>query len=133
MQLVFKYSLFAIIATLANLLTQALVDQALAGAYIIYLAIGAGTVAGWVSKYLLDKHYIFVFKTHSAQEDVQKFLAYGLTGVVTTVLFWSFELGFDAWFGTRLARYLGAVIGLSIGYVVKYQLDKRFVFLRQEP
>ncbi|NDE35784.1 MAG: GtrA family protein, partial [Gammaproteobacteria bacterium] len=24
--------------------------------------------------------------------------------------------------------YLGAVIGLSIGYLTKYQLDKRFVF-----
>ena len=133
MQLAFKYTLFAIVATLANLLIQALIDQLFDGNYDIYLAIGCGTVAGWVSKYFLDKHYIFEFKTRSAHEDMQKFLAYGLTGVVTTVLFWSFELGFDAWFGNRVARYLGAVIGLSIGYVVKYRLDKRFVFSRQEP
>ncbi|MEL7013152.1 MAG: GtrA family protein, partial [Pseudomonadota bacterium] len=29
---------------------------------------------------------------------------------------------------TDLMRELGAVIGLTIGYVTKYQLDKRFVF-----
>ena len=29
---------------------------------------------------------------------------------------------------TDLMRELGAVIGLAIGYVVKFQLDKRFVF-----
>jgi hypothetical protein len=26
-------------------------------------------------------------------------------------------------------RYIGGVLGLSIGYYIKYQLDKRFVFV----
>jgi hypothetical protein len=43
-------------------------------------------------------------------------------------MFWGMELGFEFWFQTRAARYLGAVIGLSIGYAVKYRLDKHFVF-----
>jgi hypothetical protein len=25
-------------------------------------------------------------------------------------------------------KYMGAVLGLAIGYVTKYQLDRRFVF-----
>lgn len=28
-------------------------------------------------------------------------------------------------------RYLGGVLGLAIGYVIKYELDKRFVFRQQ--
>ena len=28
----------------------------------------------------------------------------------------------------KFARELGALIGLSIGYIIKYQLDKKYVF-----
>jgi hypothetical protein len=28
-------------------------------------------------------------------------------------------------------RYLGGVIGLAIGYLTKYHLDKRFVFINE--
>ena len=132
MHLALKYSFFALLATAANLLTQEIFGRAYSEAYSIYLAMIAGTIAGWISKYLLDKHYIFVFKIQSAGEDMRKFLVYGLTGVFTTALFWGFELGFETMFGTKFARYLGAVIGLSIGYVVKYHLDKRLVFSKQD-
>ena len=27
-----------------------------------------------------------------------------------------------------MSKYAGAIIGLSIGYIVKYNLDKKFVF-----
>jgi putative flippase GtrA len=49
-------------------------------------------------------------------------------GLATTAIFWSVEFGFDRIFGTAHMRYVGAVIGLAIGYIVKYYLDKRFVF-----
>ena len=107
MTIPFKYSLFAILATL-------------------------GTLAGLVSKYLLDKKYIFQFMTTSHREDLRKFTLYGMTGISTTVIFWGLELGFDALIGGKTARYMGAVIGLSIGYGVKYRLDKRYVFSRQD-
>lgn len=129
MRLAFKYSLFAVLATLANLLAQEISIQTYSAAYALYVSMAMGTIAGWVSKYLLDKHYIFAFQTQSKKEEAHKFLAYGLTGVLTTLLFWSFELGFEYAFANKLARYTGAVIGLSLGYVVKYQLDKRYVFI----
>ena len=94
----------------------------------LYTAVLTGTIAGLISKYWFDKHYIFVFVTESAKHNLHTFVIYTLTGGFTTFLFWSFEIGFEFWFGTRIARYTGAVIGLSLGYVVKYQLDKRYVF-----
>ena len=127
-----KYSLFACFATCANLLAQEISIRLYVGVSALIIAMAAGTVAGWVSKYLLDKHYIFAFKASSYGEDLIKFLAYGLTGILTTSIFWGFELTFEYLFNTKLARYLGAVIGLSIGYVVKYHLDKYYVFSEQE-
>lgn len=49
-------------------------------------------------------------------------------GVFTTFIFWGFEIGFDLIFKTEMAKYIGAVFGLSIGYIIKYFLDKKFVF-----
>ncbi|MEL6702576.1 MAG: GtrA family protein, partial [Pseudomonadota bacterium] len=46
----------------------------------------------------------------------------------TTMIFWGTETAFWLIWDTDIMRELGAVIGLSIGYVVKYNLDRRFVF-----
>lgn len=32
--------------------------------------------------------------------------------------------------GRDFAKWVGAIMGLGVGYVVKYHLDKRFVFGR---
>ena len=126
-----KYSLFAVLATLLNLLAQEAVVRSYEGAFAIYLAIAFGTLAGLISKYLLDKKYIFRFISSSRRENLGRFSLYGMTGIATTAIFWGFELGFDAIIGGKTARYIGAVIGLSIGYGIKYRLDKRFVFAHQ--
>ncbi|HMU91334.1 MAG TPA: GtrA family protein, partial [Pseudomonadales bacterium] len=34
-------------------------------------------------------------------------------------------------FATKEMRYLGGIIGLAIGYLAKYHLDKRYVFRTQ--
>jgi putative flippase GtrA len=84
-----------------------------------------GTLSGLLLKYFLDKKYIFFYETSSKKDDGKKFFLYSLMGVFTTLIFWAFELGFEfLW----QKKYLGAVIGLLIGYIVKYQLDKRYVF-----
>ncbi len=49
-------------------------------------------------------------------------------GVFTTFIFWGFEIGFDVIFENQNAKYAGALLGLGIGYIVKYFLDKKFVF-----
>ena len=53
-------------------------------------------------------------------------------GVFTTLIFWGTELGFNAVFASGKAKYVGAVIGLTVGYVIKYFLDRKFVFIHKE-
>lgn len=128
MTLLFSYSLFAIIAIAANLLSQELALVLYAGPYELALAIASGTAAGLVLKYLLDRKYIFRADTKPLNKDGIQFLAYTATGVFTTILFWGTEIAFDIIFENKQARYTGAVLGLSCGYYLKYQLDKRLVF-----
>jgi len=128
MNLALKYTIFAVLATAANIGSQDLAVRVYAGPYSILLSVFFGTGIGLVVKYLLDKRYIFAFQTRDLAHDTRTFLLYSLMGVVTTVVFWGFEFGFQWAFQDKGMRYLGGVIGLAIGYWVKYQLDKRYVF-----
>jgi len=123
-----RYILFAIVSTLVNLLAQYGSFALYSGFLDLYVAMAVGTLAGLVVKYVLDKKFIFYHEVQSKKEDAQKFFLYSLMGVFTTLIFWGFEIAFDALFTGESAKYIGALIGLAIGYVVKYFLDKRFVF-----
>lgn len=123
-----KYVIFAVLATISNIVAQDLVFRAIELKYELYIGIMVGTLVGLVVKYLLDKKYIFSVVTQNLGQDMQKFILYSIMGVVTTLIFWGFELSFHYIFHSENAKYVGAVIGLSIGYITKYQLDKRFVF-----
>ncbi|QSZ41683.1 GtrA family protein [Sulfurimonas aquatica] len=124
----FRYVLFAIISTIVNLLFQYLSFELYSGFLALYLAMFVGTLAGLVLKYVLDKKYIFFHTPKNKKDDGKKFMLYSLMGVFTTFIFWAFEIVFDLFFIDENAKYLGAIIGLSIGYIVKYNLDKKFVF-----
>lgn len=128
MRLAFTYALLAAIATAVNILSQELALHLYGGLHAMALSVLVGTGAGLVVKYLLDKAYIFRFRAQNAIDDGQTFMLYTTTGIFTTIIFWGMEFGFDHLFGTKEARYTGAVIGLAIGYIVKYRLDRRFVF-----
>lgn len=122
------YILLALIATAANIASQDAVVRMYTGPFAITLSMLVGTGIGLVIKYVLDKRYIFMFRANDVAHDGRTFFLYSLMGVVTTAIFWSVEIGFDRMFGTDRMRYVGAVLGLGIGYVTKYYLDKRFVF-----
>ena len=128
MKLAVVYTLLAVIATAFNIGGQDAVVRLYSGPYAVTLSILVGTAVGLLVKYILDKRYIFRFKAQNASHDAKTFLLYSLMGVVTTVIFWGFEYAFEFLFQTKELRYLGGVIGLAIGYLVKYRLDKRFVF-----
>ncbi|MBP7738264.1 MAG: GtrA family protein [Spirochaetes bacterium] len=123
-----KYAIFAGIATVANIGTQYLTMHAYTGPFSLYAAMAAGTMVGLVIKYILDKRFIFYHQTDGARDDLFKFLVYTFMGVFTTAIFWGSELLFNHLFTFPEAKYLGAVVGLTIGYITKYNLDKRFVF-----
>lgn len=125
-----KYVLFAAVATGCNLGFQAIADRAYSGPLAIYVSLGAGTLAGLLVKYPLDKHFIFYDETRGGARNSWLFVRYGLNGVLTTAVFWAFELGIYHAFHARLARYLGGALGLAVCYWLKYYLDKRLVFGR---
>ncbi len=129
MKLVFAYSLFALIATVANIGSQELAVRIYEGPWSLALSILVGTGVGLLVKYWLDKKYIFRFKSASLYHESRVFVLYTIVGVGTTLVFWGFELLFHFLFETRALRYLGGVIGLAIGYFLKYRFDKRFVFV----
>lgn len=127
--LIIRYAAFAAIATLCNLGAQRAVFAALPeGAASLVVALICGTGAGLVVKYLLDKRWIFFDRSRALGTQARRFSLYTLTGVATTALFWGVESLFWALWETRQMREAGAVLGLTAGYVIKYQLDKRFVF-----
>ena len=87
-----------------------------------------GTIAGLVIKYLLDKNWIFNNYDNSIKKNLEYFLRYSFFGIATTLIFWSFELSFLYIWKSDFAREIGAIIGLTIGYYIKYKLDKKYVF-----
>jgi putative flippase GtrA len=122
------YIIFAVISTLLNLVFQYFTSLIYNGYLSLYIAMFVGTLVGLISKYILDKRFIFQFKPKNKMNNAKTFISYTLTGGVTTLIFWAIEISFDNIFGGEVARYIGAIIGLSLGYSMKYFLDKKFVF-----
>lgn len=128
LRLAVSYAIFALIAMGANISAQDLTTYVYSGRYAIAIAVVLGTGTGLVVKYMLDKRFIFRFHARDVQHDGQVFILYCLTGVLTTLLFWGCEFAFHQAFETKPMRYVGAVIGLTVGYVIKYRLDRAYVF-----
>ncbi len=128
MKLALVYAIVASIAMTANLAAQSLLIAFSGGALALVVPVAFGTAIGLLVKYLLDKRYVFRFRTQNVGHDARLFAVYAALGLVTTLIFWGFEFGFQWWFGNALMRDTGAAIGLSLGYFAKYHLDRRFVF-----
>lgn len=123
-----KYAFFAGIAILTNVAAQRFTLALYSGPPALYAAMAIGTLAGLLVKYVLDKKYIFYVRVETRTDDVCRFVLYSAMGIITTMIFWGSELAFNAAFQSGKAKYAGAVLGLTIGYLTKYRLDKKFVF-----
>jgi putative flippase GtrA len=124
-----KYAVFAAIATGINVAVQRGVAFFVQGPFSIYVSLFFGTIAGLVVKYLLDKRFIFYYRPISRGDEAVKVFLYLVMSGFATAVFWAVEISFDALFDFNAARYVGAVVGLTLGYSLKYELDKRFVFV----
>ncbi|MCJ2068454.1 GtrA family protein [Methylobacterium sp. J-030] len=122
-----RYVMFAFVATFANLATQELVIR-ITPVVPLTLSILAGTATGFVLKYVLDKRWVFSERYASPAREIYKVALYGAFSVGTTLVFWGFEIAFWSLWRTDFAKYTGAAIGLTIGYVAKFALDRTFVF-----
>jgi len=126
--IVFRYVFFALIATVSNLAVQRYVLWFGDNGFFFALAVGTGTLVGLALKYILDKRWIFGDMSVGFKAHGKRFSLYTAMGIITTAIFCSIETIFWLFWQTDAMRELGAVIGLSIGYVVKYNLDRRYVF-----
>ncbi|MFM7026312.1 MAG: GtrA family protein [Limnohabitans sp.] len=122
------YGLIALLATAVNIGVQAAVVHLYQGGGYLQLSVLAGTAVGLPIKYMLEKKFIFLFTADSIAHDTRLFVIYSFLGIFTTALFWGIEYLFHVVFGTDAMRYTGAAIGLTLGYVIKYHMDKHWVF-----
>ncbi len=87
------------------------------------------TIIAFIFKYLIDK--IFIFKDNTkylSKTHFKQIFLYGFFAVFTTLIFWAAELSFKQFLNFKNSHYVGAVIGLAIGYTIKFILDRKFVF-----
>ena len=87
-----------------------------------------GTAYGWALEDTDSFAKVLIDRSTGLRAHSTKFGLYAAMGLVTTAIFWVTETGFWLIWRTEFAREAGAVIGLSIGYVTKYLLDRRYVF-----
>ena len=123
------YIILAILSTLINIGTQIISIWAYKGLYSVEISMLAGTATGLPLRYALEKRYIFFFKSENVSHDGRLFALYSFMSIFTTAIFWVTEYTFHLIFAADSMRYLGGVIGLAIGFYVKYRLDKKFVFV----
>ena len=123
------YTLFAVVSTAINIGSQMLSIWVYEGPFSVEISILFGTVMGLPLRYFLEKRYIFNFTSKNLVHDGKLFVFYSAMGVITTLIFWGTEYTFHLIYDTDFMRYLGGVFGLSIGFYVKYQLDKKYVFV----
>ena len=123
------YTLFAVVSTAINIGSQMLSILIYKGPFAVEISILVGTAMGLPLRYFLEKRYIFDFTSKSFIYDGKLFVFYSAIGVITTLIFWGTEYAFHLIYDTEFMRYFGGIIGLSIGFYVKYQLDKKYVFV----
>ena len=128
MKIAVLYSIFAVAAIITNIGTQYLVVDIFSGSHSIELSVFVGTSVGLITKYILDKHWIFKYRTIGRAHEMRTFMLYTAMGLSTTLIFWFTEYTFQYVFENAAMRYLGGVVGLIFGYYAKYRLDYNFVF-----
>ena len=123
------YTLFAAVSTAINIGSQMVSIWFYKGPFSVEISILVGTAMGLPLRYFLEKRYIFNFTSTNLVHDGKLVVFYSAMGVITTLIFWGTEYAFHLIYDTDFMRYLGGIIGLSIGFYVKYQLDKKYVFV----
>ena len=127
-ELVIRYAAFAGIAMVTNLSVQHIVMWGHSDMLHYVPAFAAGTLVGLLIKYLLDKRWIFQDIGTGKRQHGKKFSIYAFMGIFTTAIYFGSETAFFLIWKNEIARNIGAGLGLTVGYTIKYQLDSRFVF-----
>jgi putative flippase GtrA len=123
------YTLFAVLSTAINIGSQMLSIWIYKGPLSVEVSILVGTGMGLPLRYYLEKRYIFNFTSKNLVHDGKLVVLYIAMGFITTLVFWGTEYAFYLIYETDFMRYLGGIVGLSVGFYAKYRLDKKYVFV----
>lgn len=124
----FSFVFFAIVSTLFNLLTQRIILSFNKTNLFFFIAIISGTIVGLGIKFFLDKRYIFFDKKNDISHLKKTFVLYTFMGTFSTIIFWGTESIFWLVWKEERMREIGAILGLTLGYIIKYRLDIKYVF-----
>ena len=91
----------------------------------LFLAVIVGSALALVFKYILDSSIVFDGKTRIS---LNNFFIYAFIGACITPIVWIVEVSFLNIFGTVFMRDIGALLGISLAYLIKYEMVKRYVF-----
>lgn len=130
-EIVIKYIFFSIISSFINIASQFIFLLFYTSYLNIELSILFGTIMGMPPRYVLEKKYIFYFRANNLKHDGRIFVIYIFFSGITTLLFWAIEYLFHIVFMDDILRYIGGLIGLMIGFYIKYRLDKKYVFVKK--
>ncbi len=83
----------------------------------------------YIIKFFLDKFIVFEKKSMEIKETSQQFIKYFLFAIVTIIENIVIQFIFSNFIGTPLE--IGLIVALSIGYLTKFFLDKKYVFIEQ--
>ena len=129
---IFLYIIFAIVAIFANLLTQRIILSIYKTNLFFFLALILGTLVGLIIKFILDKNFIFSDSAADLKSVSRKFGLYTANGIFSTSIFWGTETTFWMIWQKENIREIGAILGLTLGYTLKYRLDRQYVFSKQK-
>lgn len=126
------YTLSAVISSALNISLQMACIGVYKGPFAVEISIFIGTVIGLPLRYLFEKRYIYAFQSKGIKHNGLLFVLYSFMGMFTTAIFWVSEYAFHLIFETDTMRYIGGLIGLTLSFWIKYQLDKNFVFVDRD-
>ena len=96
--------------------------------FIIKILIATGVA--FIFKYIIDKAIVFEVNgvLDSKKMKIRQFGLYLLFSFITTIIFWGIVLVFKMIFADQWAELVGTVVGLSVGYTIKFFLDSKIAF-----
>jgi len=128
-RIMITYTFFAVLSTIINIGSQIVLIRLYNEHFAVEISILVGTATGLLLRNFLEKRYIFAFYSKNLAHDIKLFVLYSAMGVIATIIFWGTEYAFHFIYENEVMRYFGGVIGLTIGFYLKYHLDKMYVFV----
>lgn len=126
--LVLRYASFAVLSIGINWLMQFCMLRTVPGTSAIYVALAAGTGAGFAAKYLLDRNFIFYHTSSDAGQELWVMALYLGTSVLMTGLYLASQGIMYYKYGECALYYISGTLVLMCGYTTKFILDGLFVF-----